>query len=671
MASIEHLDVALWAAVLAFLPLRDVAAAACTCRTASAAANEDVPYRARVCRALGAWPGTCAPTPARDAADGLRAALGLARHRIVARVVAKYGVLPGCYRGSNPGTSRGLFVRIVASPDGGGLEAHVWRQLATAPGVVPLHLHEHPATGRLRLMGGVQLSGVLYVANRVAAAVNETNATGGEPLDANARAQLAEMRMWFDPDALIEPLHVAADGIVAAAGGACPQRLVVRSPAKYEQPRVHPMWLHAFDGEEMRWLAALGDARFRAELRRYGLDVDGDSGGITGTPQRTLPVEALTRVRAQLELPDEMALERLPPTEPPAEAAALAASSHPWLAPLLRLPGYWRAPYGSHGLELLHLAIEVGPPPQVAAAAAEVTPQPAAAAEAAAAADASSSAAAAASPAASDGAADAAGAAAGDGGEGGHYRAPPRRGRPRMALFAQPPRQDGGGSGGRAAYDDDDGGMMPPPPRRPRSTIDLANDPAASAFWGAAAAASLPDQPALRGPGGNSSSSGDGDDGAASTSSAPPPPPPPPPVRLVLRKVIGDPNVPSGQYSVVADLGAAGRRDPAQAARPGRPVLTFTAAGPQPVALDDKPVLDAYDGWGQINSVPSAWAPQWTPGTLFAYADGSLAFLWRDESDFFHATTFERFAPANEPLLPPSRPVAAAAAATASSPPTT
>lgn len=289
--------------------------------------------------------------------------------------------------------------------------------------------------------------------------------------------------------------------------------------------------------------------------------------------------------------PRSFVLERLSPCSVPADLTSPSAPS--WLPAVLALVGLWRAPYGSHGEELLHVTVETpsaGFDDRVAASpvprmrnmpalrdAIGLAPLPPPVAPA-------------------DGASAAGGSGSGSGSEGsggGEHGFPPAR--PRMSLF-----------GRRVAAG----------PGRPTTKVAVDNE--ASSFWGQASVSGLP--PQARGL----------------------------PARLVARKVIGDPNVPSGQVSITVDLTPAGVLDAEEAAHPAVPVVEFDPLhGPRVVDLSARaPILSAHRGWGQINVVPSNWAPSHESGVMLVYGDGTFAFVWHDPSDFAHVTVFTRFDPA-------------------------
>ena len=158
-------------------------------------------------------------------------------------------------------------------------------------------------------------------------------------------------------------------------------------------------------------------------------------------------------------------------------------------------------------------------------------------------------------------------------------------------------------------------------------------------------------------------------------------------LRLCVRKVVGDPNVPSGHFTAVADVSEAGAVTPIAAALPPGPVLQFAAgAAPRFVDIASAPLLAAFRTTAFINRDPRAFHAEAMSAKLFvvrsadagaregaragvfasasALASASAAasasasaaeyeyaadtrhflLLWEDESDFPHVTAFSRLA---------------------------
>ena len=129
-------------------------------------------------------------------------------------------------------------------------------------------------------------------------------------------------------------------------------------------------------------------------------------------------------------------------------------------------------------------------------------------------------------------------------------------------------------------------------------------------------------------------------------------------LRLCVRKVVGDPNVPSGHFTAVADIGEAGCVEPVASALPPVPVLQFVAGGAAPrlVDLRDVPITAAFRATAYINRMPSAFRAETMGAKLFVVrnaesaAGGGVAesrsflLLWEDSDDMAHVTTFSRLA---------------------------
>jgi hypothetical protein len=155
-------------------------------------------------------------------------------------------------------------------------------------------------------------------------------------------------------------------------------------------------------------------------------------------------------------------------------------------------------------------------------------------------------------------------------------------------------------------------------------------------------------------------------------------------LRLCVRKVVGDPNVPSGHYTAVADISEAGAVTPIAAALPPGPVLQFAAgAAPRFVDIASAPLLAAFRATAFINRDPRSFHAEAMSAKLFvarsadagagaragaragvfapasavasasssAIADAASAadtaprhflLLWEDDSDVPHVTAFSR-----------------------------
>jgi hypothetical protein len=141
------------------------------------------------------------------------------------------------------------------------------------------------------------------------------------------------------------------------------------------------------------------------------------------------------------------------------------------------------------------------------------------------------------------------------------------------------------------------------------------------------------------------------------------------PLRLVGRKVIGDVNVPSGHYSFAVDLSYEAFV-PHEHAIPPVPVLMFGvngAGGGRVVNLAAEPITAAFAGVGFINRLPSRFLSETMRATLFVLKSSSTlgggaigapnsserhaALCWLDPDDISHLTPFTRI---SSWPLPPS-----------------
>ena len=135
---------------------------------------------------------------------------------------------------------------------------------------------------------------------------------------------------------------------------------------------------------------------------------------------------------------------------------------------------------------------------------------------------------------------------------------------------------------------------------------------------------------------------------------------------LCVRKVVGDPNVPSGHFTAVADVSEAGAVVPVAAALPPGPVLQFHAgAAPRLIDLAEQPITAAFRATAFVNRDPRAFLAEAMAAKLLvvrssgadaagrADSGASVAddaaprhflLLWEDAADFPHVTSFSRLA---------------------------
>lgn len=146
-----------------------------------------------------------------------------------------------------------------------------------------------------------------------------------------------------------------------------------------------------------------------------------------------------------------------------------------------------------------------------------------------------------------------------------------------------------------------------------------------------------------------------------------------PGLRLVARKILGDPNVPSGFISFSCDLSSTFQTDVPERSDP---VFVFKRVGRRFVSsvfdLSQQPILTKFQGIGYINVLPSKFSPQVLPGSLYLFDSSStifrdddssndskrddiqerlitknrlphIAFCWNDPDDVSHLTILNRF----------------------------
>ena len=146
-----------------------------------------------------------------------------------------------------------------------------------------------------------------------------------------------------------------------------------------------------------------------------------------------------------------------------------------------------------------------------------------------------------------------------------------------------------------------------------------------------------------------------------------------PGLRLVARKILGDPNVPSGFISFSCDLSSTFQTDVPERSDP---VFVFKRVGRRFVSsvfdLSQQPILTKFQGIGYINVLPSEFSPQVLPGSLYLFDSSStifrdddssndskrddiqerlitknplphIAFCWNDPDDVSHLTILNRF----------------------------
>lgn len=120
--------------------------------------------------------------------------------------------------------------------------------------------------------------------------------------------------------------------------------------------------------------------------------------------------------------------------------------------------------------------------------------------------------------------------------------------------------------------------------------------------------------------------------------------------QLHIFKLFGDPNVPSNEFSIVADLSKwrPGRWNAQEADAPFRMIVEISERREMTIVeLAEMQMVGWCPCWCQINEIPYRWSPQWTDAVLLVNVqDGVLAFaiVFDDEGHMVrHMTQYMPF----------------------------